>query len=151
MRKPKSSNILSQGKNFVRSMRKQYGNPDSHVFLFYIVNIEILIESNFWLVMYVPYILKVRYAGIKSKLKGVTLELSFDAGAEDTLTRVRKVSDTCNYNVLQVNRALVTPVLASVTPGFKTLNIYSHFFPRWVKNYCSFRIFLFVNAMQENN
>ena len=32
MRKLKSSNILSQRKNFVKLARKQYGNPDSHVF-----------------------------------------------------------------------------------------------------------------------
>ena len=30
VRKPKSSNILSQRKNFMKSVRKQYGNPDSH-------------------------------------------------------------------------------------------------------------------------
>ena len=33
MRKPKSSNVLPQKKNFVKSVRKQYGNPDSHPFL----------------------------------------------------------------------------------------------------------------------
>ena len=32
VRKPKSSNIPSRKKNFVKSVRKQYGNPDSHVF-----------------------------------------------------------------------------------------------------------------------
>ena len=34
VRKPKSSNIFSQRKNFVKSVRKQYGNPDSHAFFF---------------------------------------------------------------------------------------------------------------------
>ena len=33
MRKPKSSNVLLRRKNFVKSVRKQYGNPDSHPFL----------------------------------------------------------------------------------------------------------------------
>ena len=37
VRKPKSSNILSQRKNFVKSVRKQYGNPDSHVFFKWIL------------------------------------------------------------------------------------------------------------------
>ena len=32
LRKPKSSNILSQRKNFVKSVRKQYANSDSHPF-----------------------------------------------------------------------------------------------------------------------
>ena len=31
-RKPKSSNLLPQRKNFVKSVGKQYGNPDSHPF-----------------------------------------------------------------------------------------------------------------------
>ena len=35
MRKPKSRKIFSQRKNFVKSARKQYGNPDSHAFSFY--------------------------------------------------------------------------------------------------------------------
>ena len=30
MRKPKLRNILPQRKNYVKSVRKQYGNPDSH-------------------------------------------------------------------------------------------------------------------------
>ena len=34
VRKPKSSNILFQRKNFVKSVRKQYGNPESHAFYF---------------------------------------------------------------------------------------------------------------------
>ena len=29
------SKILSQGKNFVKSVTTQYGNPDSHPFLFF--------------------------------------------------------------------------------------------------------------------
>ena len=33
MRKPKSSNIIPQRKNFVKSVRKQYGNPDSRAFI----------------------------------------------------------------------------------------------------------------------
>ena len=33
VRKPKSSNVLPQRNNFVTSVRKQYGNPDSHPFL----------------------------------------------------------------------------------------------------------------------
>ena len=33
MKKPKSSNVLPQRNNFVKSVRKQYGNPDSHPFL----------------------------------------------------------------------------------------------------------------------
>ena len=33
VRKPKLSNVLSQKKNFVKSVRKQYGNLDSHPFL----------------------------------------------------------------------------------------------------------------------
>ena len=32
VRKPKSSNVLPQRKNFVKSVRKQYGNPDTHSF-----------------------------------------------------------------------------------------------------------------------
>ena len=32
VRKPKSSNVLPRRKNFVKSVRKQYGNPDSHPF-----------------------------------------------------------------------------------------------------------------------
>ena len=32
VRKPKSSNVLPQRKNFVKSVRKQYENPDSHAF-----------------------------------------------------------------------------------------------------------------------
>ena len=32
VRKPKLSNVIPQRKNFVKSARKQYGNPDSHVF-----------------------------------------------------------------------------------------------------------------------
>ena len=32
VRKPKSSNVLPQRNNFVKSVRKQYGNPDSHPF-----------------------------------------------------------------------------------------------------------------------
>ena len=36
VRKPKSSNVLPQRKNFVKSVRKQYGNPDSHPFLTWI-------------------------------------------------------------------------------------------------------------------
>ena len=32
VRKPKSSNALSQRNNFVKLVRKQYGNPDSHPF-----------------------------------------------------------------------------------------------------------------------
>ena len=35
MRKPKSSNVLPWRKNFGKSVRKQYGNPDSHPFLYY--------------------------------------------------------------------------------------------------------------------
>ena len=34
MRKPKWSNVLRQRKNFVKSVRKQYRNPDSHPFSF---------------------------------------------------------------------------------------------------------------------
>ena len=34
VRKPKSSKILSQKRNFVKSVRKQYGNSDSHAFLY---------------------------------------------------------------------------------------------------------------------
>ena len=37
VRKPKSSNILPQKKNFVKSMMKQYSNPDLHAF-FYLLN-----------------------------------------------------------------------------------------------------------------
>ena len=33
VRNPKSSNVLPQKKNFVESVRKQYGNLDSHAFL----------------------------------------------------------------------------------------------------------------------
>ena len=32
VRKPKSSNVLPQKKNFVKSVRKQYGNLGSHPF-----------------------------------------------------------------------------------------------------------------------
>ena len=32
LRKPKSSNMIPQRKNFVKLVRKQYGNPDEHVF-----------------------------------------------------------------------------------------------------------------------
>ena len=39
MRKPKLSNILSQRKNCVKSVRKQYGNPDSHPFFSLLLNI----------------------------------------------------------------------------------------------------------------
>ena len=35
MRKPKSSIVLPQKKNFVNSVRKQYGNLDSHPFTFF--------------------------------------------------------------------------------------------------------------------
>ena len=34
MRKPKISNVLPSRKNFVKSVRKQYENPDSHPFFF---------------------------------------------------------------------------------------------------------------------
>ena len=34
MRKPKSSNVVPQRKNFVTSLRKRYGNSDSHHFFY---------------------------------------------------------------------------------------------------------------------
>ena len=37
VRKSKSSNIIPQRRNFVKSVKKQYGNPDSHVFFFFFV------------------------------------------------------------------------------------------------------------------
>ena len=43
VRKPKSSNIIFQRRNFVKLVRKQYGNPNSHVFL----KIFIPLGSNF--------------------------------------------------------------------------------------------------------
>ena len=44
--KPKSSNILSQRKNFVKSLRKQYGNPDSHAFRKSLPFYEFLLKLN---------------------------------------------------------------------------------------------------------
>ena len=41
----KSCNILPQRKNFVKSVRKQYGNPDSHAF-------SLIVTSNFNISMY---------------------------------------------------------------------------------------------------
>ena len=38
VRKPKSSNVLPQKKNFVKSVRKQYGNLDSHPFGYVILH-----------------------------------------------------------------------------------------------------------------
>ena len=37
VRKPKSSNVLPQGNNSMKSVRKQYGNPDSHSILIQIL------------------------------------------------------------------------------------------------------------------
>ena len=51
VRKPKSSNTLSQRKNFVKSVRKQYGNPDSHYFLitfnFFLITCLLFKKINF--------------------------------------------------------------------------------------------------------
>ena len=35
-RKPKPSNVLPQRNNYVKSVRKQYGNPDSQLFNKYV-------------------------------------------------------------------------------------------------------------------
>ena len=37
VRQPKSSNVLPRRKNFVKTVRKQYGNPDSHPFFPYFI------------------------------------------------------------------------------------------------------------------
>ena len=36
VKKPKSSNVLSQRKDFVKPVRKQYGNADSHAFKYFL-------------------------------------------------------------------------------------------------------------------
>ena len=45
MRKPKSSNVLPQRKNFVKSSWKQYWNPDSHAFAIYIHDTELVMST----------------------------------------------------------------------------------------------------------
>ena len=47
VRKPKSSNILLQRKNFVKSVRKRYGNSDSHAFTMLFGNYSYIFIENF--------------------------------------------------------------------------------------------------------
>ena len=61
VRKPKSSNVLPWRNNFVNSVRKQYGNPDSHPFFlpllaqiqfsYYLVSIRVHLMRNFVVVL----------------------------------------------------------------------------------------------------
>ena len=41
VRKPKSSDILPQRKNFVKSVRTQYGNPDLYAFVWFLFHREL--------------------------------------------------------------------------------------------------------------
>ena len=55
VRKPKPHNILSRRKNFVKSVKNQYGNPDSHAFFEFLPVLPVLPENIDFRLLWIPF------------------------------------------------------------------------------------------------
>ena len=69
--KPKSSNVLPQRNDFVKSLRKQYGNPDSHpIFLIVAISYSLLAENRYYLSSAISVLVKRVAVGLTARLLG---------------------------------------------------------------------------------